>query len=41
MQSDDFIEEINNKFNSSNGQLNKLEVGAFIELVEISHPLPV
>ena len=40
LQSDDYIEEINNKFDQSEAALNRLEVAGFIELVEVSHPLP-
>ena len=41
MQINDFIKEINNNVNSSEEKLNQLEVGVIIELVEMSHPLPV
>lgn len=40
LQSDDFIEQINNKFNESGEAPNRLEVAGFIELAEVSHPLP-
>ena len=40
LQSDDFIDEINNKFDESNGATNRLEIAGFIELAEMSHPIP-
>ena len=40
LQSDDFIDEINNKFDESNRATNRLEIAGFIELAEMSHPIP-
>lgn len=41
MQSNNFIDEINAKFDNSDDANNRLDVANFIDPVEMSHPLPV
>ena len=41
VQSDNFIDEINAKFDKSVDTNNKLDVADFIDPVETSHPLPI
>jgi hypothetical protein len=41
VQSNNFIDEINTKFDKSDDANNRLDVANFIDPVEMSHPLPV
>jgi hypothetical protein len=41
LKSDNFIEEINAKFDKSDDANNKLDEAGFIDPAEMSHPLPI